>query len=865
MKLSYFSTGIAQATPDKDCEVSEVLSDIKGLKLATATRQLRAEKDEAKQAAMKSALPYVTWSGTFAHRKKKDPFLKHSGLLCLDFDALESVKTMKTKLTKDKFTRVCFVSPRGNGLKVVIAVPAEADNHEKYFATARDYFKQTYNVVADESGKDVSRACFLCHDGDLFYNSKSELFDSIREAPKVDKQFELSMIDTDLAEYDPVDRGDYFELSCPQCKRRDAYLYKNGWVLKCSHLNSCGFELNILERKIEQKTEMLVQTPKSKKIRHELYSLLKFTDEIERSAQFKKLAAALSVRSDAVRKDWENFMNEKAAVEFRSIEGMQFAQPAGWTVSEEGIFDIKKKQITFAPLYVTALGRSRKSSSEYVELTYMSNGSTKTKTVPKQTIAIVANLLDMSEFGVPVTSASALDVVRFLDAWVAKNRESFPSFVAVDQLGWDGDHFIFPTRIIGDTSGETIHFIESSIDASAYAQAGTLEAWVETIRELKTFPDAVVGRFLLYAGFTGLVLEPLNRRPFIVHLHGDTSTSKTTALRMIASIFGVPVEGKAMIKWHNTTNFLTRYMEKLKNVPLIIDESSGETRPIFESMIYMMEGGMGKGKALKSDPTGTAALRSFRCAVFSSGEPPVLSPDFLSGAQVRVIEFESCPWGAELQRKTYERWFSKLTSNYGHAADVFIKRFLEVRSSVDWDRSFAGDDQLSPVENRVKKFINLVSICGEIVNELFDLKFDVKKDCDRIFDTLRSTLTLKTKSAERILQDIHDFYAENQASFLEVKHDDMTNTNVAAVPKTGKVFGYLFTNSATGATDLAIIKSVFKDHMNARLKQPNGGDWAIHRLIEKQVITSSRSDKMINGKRQFFIYFADFFKPEDPF
>jgi uncharacterized protein (DUF927 family) len=368
-----------------------------------------------------------------------------------------------------------------------------------------------------------------------------------------------------------------------------------------------------------------------------------------------------------------------------------------------------------------------------------------------------------------------------------------------------------------------------------------------------------VGRFLLYAGFAGLILEPLGRRPFIIHLHGDTSTSKTTALRLVASIFGQPLEGKGMIKWANTMAFLTRYMEKLKNIPLVIDESSMETKNIFESIIYMMEAGMSKGKALKSDPLGTAPIRTFRCAVFSSGEPPVVKEENLSGAQIRVIEFDSCPWGSELPRKQYEAWTAKIMANYGHAAEAFIEAYLRIKDDIDWNETHPGDDKLTSIENRVKKIVNLVQVCGKVVNELFDLGFDVNQDCAKAFEIIKDQLQGKQKTAERIMEYIHDFYVENQVNFLETKTEEFTGKITAPTPKAGKVFGYIF------GQDLGILKSVFKDAMEKKLNQPNGGGYALKRLKKSGDISEYRHGKQVNGRREYYVYFCNFFTQEEAF
>jgi len=303
-------------------------------------------------------------------------------------------------------------------------------------------------------------------------------------------------------------------------------------------------------------------------------------------------------------------------------------------------------------------------------------------------------------------------------------------------------------------------------------------------------------------------------------------------------------------------------MEKLKNIPLVVDESSAETRNLFAQTIYMMEGGTSKGKALKSDPLGTAPLRTFRCAVFSSGEPPVLSERDLSGAQVRVLEFSQSPWGGVLPREQYEAWTAKIAANYGHAADAFLEHFIRIQATgaLDWATAWPDDDALSSVENRVKKIVNLAAICGMIVNELFHLDFNPEDDCDRIFAMIREQLNVKERSADRIMADVQDFYQENRVSFIATATDPDTSRVTAPEPRAGKVYGYTF------GDDLGVIKSVFKDAM-AKMSpnNPNAGDYAVHRLKQAGKITGHRQVKTVNGQQVAFVYFPDFFNKEECF
>ena len=98
---------------------------------------VRAELDSKKKAKIKLQLPAVTFAGTFTTRAK-DNLKKSSGLAILDFDKLKSydlVLELKNKLKEDNYIYSTWISPSGDGLKVLIRIPSIESNDEynKYY------------------------------------------------------------------------------------------------------------------------------------------------------------------------------------------------------------------------------------------------------------------------------------------------------------------------------------------------------------------------------------------------------------------------------------------------------------------------------------------------------------------------------------------------------------------------------------------------------------------------------------------------------------------------------------------------------------------------------------------------------------
>ena len=173
-KFSYFLKPVINTKPKEEFTPLLAYNYITGNSAKEATLKLRMINDVKFARVFKAAnFDYCTFSGLF--RKRSDQALiSHSGLLCLDFDHLANVDELRSYLLADDYfeTVLLFRSPSGNGLKWVIEIDTSQASHAEYFRAVANYIKQTYSVEVDQSGKDISRACFLPHDPNCFLNPK---------------------------------------------------------------------------------------------------------------------------------------------------------------------------------------------------------------------------------------------------------------------------------------------------------------------------------------------------------------------------------------------------------------------------------------------------------------------------------------------------------------------------------------------------------------------------------------------------------------------------------------------------------------------------------------------------------------------
>ena len=161
-------------------DVMSILMRVKEGMSKDLVKKIRSEKNKADRNELKKQLPAICFSGTF-NKRNDNALIQHSGLICLDFDGYEKQKVLledKETLSKNKFVFSVFVSPSGNGLKVLVKIPPDSDNHQNYFNSLEKYFNSPY---FDKTSKNISRVCYESYDPLLCINENSSVWDKIEE------------------------------------------------------------------------------------------------------------------------------------------------------------------------------------------------------------------------------------------------------------------------------------------------------------------------------------------------------------------------------------------------------------------------------------------------------------------------------------------------------------------------------------------------------------------------------------------------------------------------------------------------------------------------------------------------------------
>ncbi|MCB9033517.1 MAG: hypothetical protein H6553_06755 [Chitinophagales bacterium] len=216
--------------------VQEALNQIQqaAALLKLQIKNIRGEKDKDKKGKLKQELPAVTFSGSF-EKRSKDKLTTYSHIYCVDIDKLDIPRLLdlKTQLQDNSRVLAVFISPSGNGLKILIPTETTADEHEAIFPMLQFWFKDLYDVEIDIACKDVSRLCFLSDDDTIYINPNAipinKSWITTQEMPTQTAN-EVQDIDSRLNEvrnftdkkkqYYDGNRNEYIHLFANNCNRK---------------------------------------------------------------------------------------------------------------------------------------------------------------------------------------------------------------------------------------------------------------------------------------------------------------------------------------------------------------------------------------------------------------------------------------------------------------------------------------------------------------------------------------------------------------------------------------------------------------------------------------------------------------------
>lgn len=295
------------------------------------------------------------------------------------------------------------------------------------------------------------------------------------------------------------------------------------------------------------------------------------------------------------------------------------------------------------------------------------------------------------------------------------------------QTGWCDGVFVLPQKNIGPGADDVV-FQAAENTGTELATSGTLEGWQKGIAAYA--PGNPLVLLALSVAFAGPLLQRCNSESGGIHLLGNSSIGKTTALQVAVSAWGAPSYRRG---WRATANGLEGAAALHNDGLLALDEISEADPRDVGNVVYMVANERGKQRATRSGAART--VTTWRCALLSSGERTIGATMAEGGKRqkagqtVRLLDIPTeAPHGLfdELHgfvsgRELSDHLKSTCAEHYGHAVRQFIAKLADdetdMSAALETMREQLQTNGMEGQEKRAAGRLAVFALAGELATD----------------------------------------------------------------------------------------------------------------------------------------------------
>jgi hypothetical protein len=713
-KFSFFSGGIKQKKPKAVVQLQEVLESIKSDKYAAQIAKLRGFENKDLAKVYKQDLDYVTFSGEFTSRIT-DNLKKHSGIICMDFDALKNVEITKAIFRADPYTLAVFISPSGNGLKVLVQIKPES--HLESFIWLEQYYKNTYTLAVDPSGKDVTRACFLSHDPTLWINLGSSICPVVGiEKETVPASFAPEKVAETLHELSREQRKNYDRaLYCIEQIEKNQIDITNDyqdWGVMCLALSTLGEPGRDIYHRVSQFHAQYKRKDCDVKFDH----ALKNNRSLRTPAKFFSICKDYGIDTilpkvinpvSTDNPDKPKFSPPGGAVTADDYERYGFWEDEGkyWTINPRGGIQ-EVSNFTIKILY--HVQTSIEEAYRLVEIKNVYNNVAVINLNTDDFVSVSSFKKVVARRGNFIFKGTDVDLARLQDKL---QRDERPTQL-VDVLGWHkkANAYFFANGMYSCTDGifkttddygilkhdDYNYFIPAMSKIFAHKDDLyvndkkfvylknpdiTFESWSNQFVKVYGKQGWMTITFYCASLFRDVIYTDLNRRFPILNMYGQRGSGKGTIIESILRMFGHG-QNQIMLGGDSTSVGFMRKFAQFKNAIVWLDEYKNNLKTkIVESIKNIFDGiGYERGKRDNTFNTETVPINS--CCILSGQEMPTIEPALFSRViMLTFIERQLTQTDREEYQKLKlmeDAGVSFLTVELLHHREDFVKYYKAV-------------------------------------------------------------------------------------------------------------------------------------------------------------------------------------------
>ena len=295
--------------------------------------------------------------------------------------------------------------------------------------------------------------------------------------------------------------------------------------------------------------------------------------------------------------------------------------------------------------------------------------------------------------------------------------------------------------------------------------------------------------------FVGYLHDEIDLPNIVVHLSGDSSIGKSTAMMLAISIFGGFKIGKKTSlfgSWNATDNAILEMLNDNYGVAVGLDEAGMSKDKQFAPYIYRIAHGADKQRL--DYEKGNKPIRGWHTTILSTGEIPLADvTDKASGQKVRLISLDSIQWTNSAEQSEKIKAF--ISKNHGTFAPALAKYILR-QGTGKWKRLYEQEREkilqalnCDCFKERLSKRLAIIMLSATAMKHMH-IDLDLDKIRDFLCQELNKATSYETSISEAAYSHLQTEIV-NHTNNIEIRCHN--GSLIRGVPA-GTIWGVAYTH-----------------------------------------------------------------------
>lgn len=422
-------------------------------------------------------------------------------------------------------------------------------------------------------------------------------------------------------------------------------------------------------------------------------------------------------------------------------------------------FGSEEEFLLFDDVIIENLSHNINDDNIKADIVFFFAGEKKKVSVPRSTYQTKRNLLSLQDKGLGVTEENAKYMVDYL-----KGQEKDTKIKKVHHtLGYDKEKQSFKLY----DSIPNLSVYEGKLDIEP---KGHFDEWLDM------YNKHIKGRkeleFIILVGLSsaivGMIGKDISIENPIVHIYGDSSSGKTTAVQLSLSSWGNPSlrANGLMQNYNETINSIMHNLNNNNGLPMCFDEISMSATEDFSSFIYSVSNGKEKGRLSNEIGKGFVKLdqAEWNTVIMSTGEYNILERAKQNdGLKVRVYSVGGVKWTEDSTMADEIK--SCVLDNYGYLGAMFAERALGIGNEKLIERYENVHKKISSMLNKENIFDEFTHRRSKyyavliVVFKILKFSMGIKMDITGIFSIIKN-IELESIQERNVGEQAYNMFLE---------------------------------------------------------------------------------------------------------